>query len=191
MIDTELVPRIAQKIKAARLERGMTIQNLCDRTSLSKGLISKIENSRTVPSMPVFVSLIQALGISLKDFFEDMTYLTGKDFIHIKKSDYTKINKEVRPGFNYLHIISQSVASCTMKSVILTLNAETKGKPTLTDGFEFKYVLSGKCDYYINKEKLILEEGDSLYFDASKPHYPSNTSKQKVVMLVLYFLTLK
>ena len=191
MIDNEIVARIAQKMKAERLEKGLTIQNLCDRTSLSKGLISKIENSRTVPSMPVFVNLIQALGLSLKDFFEDMSYLNGKDFLHIKKKDYSKINKEDRPGFNYLHIISQGIPTSTLEAAILSLDPETTGQPTITDGYEFKYILSGKCEYHINNEKILLEEGDSIYFDASKPHYPINRSKQKVTMLVMYFLTIK
>jgi len=191
MIDTEVVAKIAQKIKAIRLEKGMTIQNLCDRTSLSKGLISKIENSRTVPSMPVFVSLIQALGITLKDFFEDLSYFSGKDYIHIKAKDYKVIDKEPRPGFNYLHIFSQSVGSCTLESVILTIEPKSIGKPTVTDGFEYKYILTGSCEYHIDKETIILEEGDSLFFDASKPHYPVNNSKQKISMLVFYFLTLK
>jgi transcriptional regulator with XRE-family HTH domain len=191
MIDTEVVSKIAQKMKAVRLEKGMTIQNLCDRTSLSKGLISKIENSRTIPSMPVFVNLIQALGVPLKDFFEDLTYLIGKDYIHVKAKDYSTIKKEDRPGFNYLHILSQSIGSCTLESAILTLDGKTSGKPTITDGFEYKYILRGTCEYTINSTKIVLEEGDSLFFDASKPHFPSNQSKQKVVMLVLYFLMLK
>ncbi len=191
MIDTEVVAKIAQKIKTVRLEKRMTIQNLCDRTALSKGLISKIENSRSIPSMPVFISLIQALGITLKDFFEDLTYLTGKDYIHIKASSYKAINKEDRPGFSYFHIFSQSIMSCTLESVILSLEPHTTGMPTLTDGYEYKYLLSGNCEYYINNEKIILEEGDSIYFDASKPHYPVNATDQKVTMLVLYFLTLK
>ncbi len=191
MIDTEIVARIAQKIKAIRLEKGLTIQNLCDRTSLSKGLISKIENSRTVPSMPVFVNLIQAMGISLKDFFDDITYLNGKDFIHIKRREYTSVTKEDRPGFNYLHIFSQGIPTSTAEATILTIDGETLGKPTVTDGFEYKYILAGQCEYFINNEKIYMEEGDSLYFDASKPHYPVNRAKQKVVMLVLYFLTIK
>jgi transcriptional regulator with XRE-family HTH domain len=185
MIDTEIVVKIGQKIKATRLEKGMTIQNLCDRTALSKGLISKIENSRTVPSMPVFISLIQALGITLKEFFEDLTYLPGKDYIHIKARDYKIINKEDRPGFHYLHIFSHSITNCNMETVILTLEPKSKKQPTVTDGLEYKYMLSGNCEYYINEEKILLEQGDSLFFDASKPHFPINNSKQKVSMLVV------
>ncbi|NJM26931.1 MAG: helix-turn-helix transcriptional regulator [Bacteroidia bacterium] len=67
-----------------RLEKNLTIQELANRSRVSKGLLSKVENSRTIPSLPVFVNLIQSLNISLKEFFEDMVLLNGKDYLHIK-----------------------------------------------------------------------------------------------------------
>ena len=78
-----------------------------------------------------------------------------------------------------------------METVLLSIKPNSKSKATTTDGFEFKYMVSGDCDYYIQDEKISLHEGDSLYFDASKPHYPLNTTKRKVIMLVFYFLTVK
>ncbi|MBX2944216.1 MAG: cupin domain-containing protein [Cyclobacteriaceae bacterium] len=71
---------------------------------------------------------------------------------------------------------------------MLTVKPGAKGRPTTSDGYEFKYLISGRCDYQINNEKITLEEGDSLYFDASVPHLPINTSGEKAVMLVVYFL---
>ncbi len=68
MINNEVVSRIAQKIRSTRLKKNLTIQELADRTKVTKGLLSKIENSRTIPSLPVFVQLIQSLDISLKEF---------------------------------------------------------------------------------------------------------------------------
>ncbi|MBX2944215.1 MAG: helix-turn-helix transcriptional regulator [Cyclobacteriaceae bacterium] len=85
MIDNEVVSRIAQKIRATRLEKNLTIQQLANRTKVSKGLLSKIENSRTLPSLPVFITLIQSLDISLKEFFSEMVLLNGKDYLVVKK----------------------------------------------------------------------------------------------------------
>jgi quercetin dioxygenase-like cupin family protein len=75
--------------------------------------------------------------------------------------------------------------------VLLTLEPGAKGKPTTTDGYEFKYILSGSCEYQINNEVILLEEGDSIYFDASIPHVPLNHSRKKVIMLVIYFILAK
>lgn len=188
MIDNEVVLRIAQKIRSTRLEKNMTIQQLATRTKVSKGLLSKIENSRTVPSLPVFITLIQSLDISLKDFFRDMVLVTGKNYLLVKKDQYASVEREGRTGFNYQYILSQTLTTCTLEAVLLELEPGATGRPSTTDGYEFKYIISGSCEYQINNETLALEEGDSIYFDASVPHLPINRSKRKVVMLVIYFI---
>jgi transcriptional regulator with XRE-family HTH domain len=188
MVDNEVVIRIAQKIRSTRLEKNMTIQQLATRTNVSKGLLSKIENSRTVPSLPVFVTLIQSLDISLKEFFRDIVLVNGKDYLLIKKDQYSAMEREGRVGFNYQHILSQTLTTCTMEAVILEVEPGAKGRPSTTDGYEFKYMISGSCEYQINDEMIVLEEGDSIYFDASLPHIPINNTKKKAVMLVMYFI---
>jgi transcriptional regulator with XRE-family HTH domain len=188
MVDNEVVIRIAQKIRSTRLEKNLTIQQLATRTNVSKGLLSKIENSRTVPSLPVFVTLIQSFDISLKEFFRDIVLVNGKDYLVVKKEQYTSMEREGRVGFNYQHILSQTLTTCTMEAVILDLEPGAKGRPSTTDGYEFKYMISGSCEYQINDETIVLDEGDSIYFDASLPHIPINRTRKKAVMLVMYFI---
>lgn len=188
MINNEIVSRIAQKIRSTRLEKNMTIQQLATKTNVSKGLLSKIENSRTVPSLPVFVTLIQSLDISLKEFFRDMVLTNGRDYVLVKKEEYASMEREGRSGFNYQFILSQTLTTCTMEAVILQLEPGATGRPSTTDGYEFKYIISGNCEYQINNETITLEEGDSIYFDASIPHLPINRSRRKVTMLVIYFI---
>jgi len=188
MIEHEITEGIAKKIKEIRLRQGVTLSDLSKRTVLSKGLLSKIENGRTIPSLPVFMNLAKALNTNPKDFFEESLLPEGKHYLHLKKNQYNPVSKENRNGFDYHFIFSQMVASCRMQIYLLTLKPKSEKKPTVTDGFEFKYVLHGRCDYHIGGEVLKLEKGDSLYFDASKPHMPVNNSKGNVVMLVLYFV---
>jgi transcriptional regulator with XRE-family HTH domain len=191
MIDNEVVARIAQKIRTTRLEKNMTIQQLANRTRVSKGLLSKIENSRTIPSLPVFISLIHSLDISLKDFFQEMVLLNGREYLLVKKQDYKRTEREGRNGFEYHHILSQNISTCTMEAVLLTVKPGAKGRPTTSDGYEFKHMISGSCEYLVADDKLLLEEGDSLYFDASVPHLPVNNSGRQATMLVIYFLVAK
>ena len=188
MIDPEITEGIAKKIKEIRLRQGVTLSDLSKRTILSKGLLSKIENGRTIPSLPVFMNLAKALNTNPKDFFEESLLPGGKNYLHLKKGRYESVNKEERHGFDYRFIFSQMLTSCRMQIYLLTLKPKSEKKTTVTDGFEFKYVLHGRCDYHISDEVLKLEQGDALYFDASKPHMPVNNSKGDVVMLVLYFV---
>ena len=64
---------LGTRIKKIRKERKMTLQALADRTGLTAGLLSKIENFRTIPSLPVLVGIAAALQIDLAALFEGMT----------------------------------------------------------------------------------------------------------------------
>ena len=56
-----------------------------------------------------------------------------------------------------------------------------------TDAFEFKYLLKGKVEYTIGEETYLMEEGDSLFFDAGDLHNPRNTGQEDALLLVIYF----
>jgi len=131
---------------------------------------------------------VQARDLSLKEFFEDLIFQNGKTYLHIPAHEYKPLVKEDRPGFSYQFIVAQTVPACAMEAVILTIEPNTTGQPTSTDGFELKYILSGSCDYQIQNEEVHLATGDTIYFDATRPHRPINRSTKPVVMLVIYFL---
>ena len=170
MIDNQVVSRIAQKIRNTRLEKNLTVHEPAVRTQVSKGLISKIENMRTIPSLPVLITLIHSLGISLKEFFEDMGLVNGKAYLLVRKDQYTPLGGEHRSGLSCQFILSQNVTHCTMEVVHVALEPGTRGKLPSSAGYEFKYILSGKCHVEVNDEHLEMEEGDSIYLDASTLH---------------------
>jgi mannose-6-phosphate isomerase-like protein (cupin superfamily) len=134
---------------------------------------------------------VNTLQVPLKDFFEGMELPNGKDYLLVKASDQQALQKEDREGFDYKFILAQQLAPATMEVALLSVKAGAKSRATQTDGFEMKYILSGRCDYFIGEEKISLEEGDTLYFDASKPHMPVNRGPGPVVMLVVYLLTMR
>jgi transcriptional regulator with XRE-family HTH domain len=188
MVDNQIVSRIAQKIRSTRLEKNLTIQELATRTHVSKGLLSKIENSRTIPSLPVFVTLIQSLEISLKEFFHDMVLVNGKGYLIVKKDQYTPVKQERAPGLEYFYILSQSITNCMMEIGIFKLDENVKTKATSFHGYEFLYVLSGSCEYNFGGDALVLSEGDSIYIDASVLHAARNNEKEKAVLLSIHFI---
>jgi transcriptional regulator with XRE-family HTH domain len=187
MIDHEMTDAIAKKIREIRQQQGVTLHDLSKRTVLSKGLLSKIENGRTIPSLPVFMNLAKALNTNPKDFFEDYSS-RRKQFLHIKRNEYQSSKKEGRGGFEYDFIFSQMLPFCRMQACLLTVEPKSEMKTTISDGYEFKFMLHGKCDYYIGDHVIKFEKGDSLYFDASTPHMPVNKTKGDAIMLVFYFL---
>lgn len=184
----EIISTIARKLKKERLERGFTIQYVSEKSGLSKGLISKIENSRTIPSMPVFFAILKSMSLSPALFFESIDYHNDEIFHVVRSSEHQPIQKENRPGFHYHYIMSQQVHDINMEVVLLELEPKARGIATATDGFEFKYLLQGKVNYRIDNKNITLEPGDTIFFDASLPHRPENQASEKAVLLVFYFM---
>ena len=54
---------IGGKIKSLRQDRNYTLQDLTDKTGLSKPLISQIENNRVVPPVATLLKLARALAL--------------------------------------------------------------------------------------------------------------------------------
>lgn len=178
---------IGSKIKSIRNQKNLSLKELSNQSKISKSLLSKIENSRTIPSLPVFINILESLEVAPKDFFEDMYLKDDHNFVVVKKEDRKEIEKEDRAGFKYHSIINQSLLNLNVDIVHLTVEPHAEYQPTSTDGYEFKIVLSGSIEYIIGEESTMLEEGDSIFFDARIPHYPK-AGQETVQLLVIYFM---
>ncbi|SEE49551.1 Transcriptional regulator, contains XRE-family HTH domain [Tenacibaculum sp. MAR_2010_89] len=181
---------IGKRIKEIRKKQNTTISNLASNAGVSNGLISRIENGRTIPSLPVFLELISALDIDASTFFEGIEKRTGAKYIHVKKEEQQLIEKEVEAkGFTYFQIFGKSMHAVGFEAVMLTVSPNSKREKVITDAWEFKYIIKGTCTYLIDTTEVIVSEGDSLYFNGRLPHVPVNTSDEDCIMLVLYFFS--
>lgn len=62
---------IGTKIKALRLKNNLTLKELASRCELTTGFLSQLEHNVSSPSIQTLENIIEALGSSLKDFFND------------------------------------------------------------------------------------------------------------------------
>lgn len=187
-MEEDILIQISNRIKERRREKNITVHELATRANVSKGLISQIENSRSIPSLIVLIEIIKALEIDLNEFFKD---IRSKDsslpFLIKRKTDYDHFEKEHAIGFHYQRIFTQSIAQSTVDIVILELEPDANRPLVETDAFEYKYVLYGEIEYQFNEEKIKLNQGDSMLFDGRIPHTPKNSGNQTAGMLVIYF----
>ena len=86
---------IGLKIKNLRQLKNLTQEELADRCELTKGYISQLENNLTSPSIETLKDLLNALGTTFGEFFEETTQDTQvvfkKDEYIQKKTDSTSI----------------------------------------------------------------------------------------------------
>jgi quercetin dioxygenase-like cupin family protein len=55
-----------------------------------------------------------------------------------------------------------------------------------TDAYECKYVLRGQIEYQVEKERFILGEGDTIFFDGRLKHRLRNLGKNSALILIVY-----
>lgn len=187
-MEEDVLIQIGHSIKERRREKNITIQELADKANVSKGLISQIENCRTIPSLMVLIEIIKALDIDLNVFFKNINHTANKNPVLVKRRDeYEAFEKEHAIGFNYHRIFTKAISSSTVDIVLLELEPDARRPMVQTEAFEYKYVVSGQVEYQFNDESYQLNTGDSILFDGRLPHTPINLGNSKATMLVVYF----
>ncbi|HEX5154903.1 MAG TPA: XRE family transcriptional regulator [Parafilimonas sp.] len=187
-----IIIQISNRLKEVRTEKKMTLQELAGKAGVTKGLISQIENSRTIPSLTVLMNIIKELNLDLNAFFNTIEF--EKKPLHVmvkKKSSYQPFEKENAKGFLYQRILSTNIEDEHIDIVLLRLQKNARRGMVKTNAYEYKYLITGKVEYTIGKEKYLLEEGDSIFFDARQMHIPKNVGTTDAVMLAVYFFTSK
>jgi len=187
-MNEELILLLGDKIKTKRTQKNITLEQLAGKAGVSKGLISQIENNRTVPSLPVLFNIIHSLDEDLKTFFEDMHDSINKgNVLIIRKGQEKLFEKEPVKGFSYKRILTRSIATQAADVVLLELKKNAGRKQMITtDAFECKYILKGKVEYQVEKEIFELEEGDTLFFDGRARHRLRNIGPAEAAILVIY-----
>ncbi|MEB2774354.1 XRE family transcriptional regulator [Algoriphagus sp. D3-2-R+10] len=187
-MEHEVIVQISNKIKSIRKEKGMTLQDVADHAGVTKGLISQIENSRTIPSLLVLIQIIKALEVDLDSFFTELDLHTRESPILIqRKSAYERFEKEAASGYEYFRIFTKKVKQSTIDIVLLEIQPGSTRDFVQTDAFEYKFIISGSVRYVFRDQEIDLESGDSMLFDGRLEHNPVNVGDIPVHMLVVYF----
>jgi transcriptional regulator with XRE-family HTH domain len=183
-----LALNIGAKIKGLRKDRQFTLQDLSNKTGLSKPLLSQVENSLVIPPLPTLLKISKALKVPMTHFLteenERVLVVRGKEIGAAPKRFI-----EGRDPTSYTY--SSLVAGKTHKKmeplyVEFSQVAKDKVTPLSHHGEEFIYVLEGQLEVLYENSSVSLEPGDSLYLDARIPHgYRSLTKKRTRAIMVV------
>lgn len=183
-----ILAEIGEKIRKIRKEKDLTVQMVASRAGVSKGLISRIENNRTVPSVPVLIAIIKGLECSLSSFFGDIDRYDLEKVI-IRKADELKSRAEITSDhLRKYPIIDKSVPESLIRTSILELKPAGKIDYPSQKGFSFQYILEGQLHYIIEETSYNLNAGDSLYFDARQAHSIENKGAISARLLAVDFV---
>lgn len=173
--------QIGKKIKRLRLKKGLTQEELGERTDLSKGYISQLERDLNSPSIETLFTLLEVLGSTPKDFFDDEQEEQKVVYTDEDQTIFTDEDKKYR-----IQWLIPTSNEKEIEPVILTFeqNGEFKQfEPSLSE--TFIYVLTGRVRLVLGKEEYIATEGNAVYFDASDTHQLFNAHAGKTELLLV------
>jgi transcriptional regulator with XRE-family HTH domain len=170
---------IGREVRAFRKKLGITVADLAAATNLSLGMLSKIENGITSPSLTTLQALSRALGVPVTAFFR--RFEEERSVVFVKAGEGIEIERRgTRAGhqYNLLGHVDASTSGVVVEPYLITLSANSDVFPTFQhEGMEFLYMLEGEVVYRHGSHLFRMLPGDSLFFDADAPHGPEELTK--------------
>ncbi|HQU68536.1 MAG TPA: cupin domain-containing protein [Albidovulum sp.] len=172
--ERNLEAAIGREVRNFRRQRGMTVADLAGLTGLSIGMLSKIENGNTSPSLTTLQVLSHAFSVPVTAFFK--SYEEWREAQHVKSGEHIEIERRGTRAGHKCHIlghIGSNSSGVVVEPYIITLTTQSDTFPAFQhEGLELLYMLEGEVDYRHGDQVFPLKPGDSLFFDADAPHGP-------------------
>lgn len=169
---------IGEKIKQLRVKNNLTQQELADRCELSKGFISQVENNLTSPSIVTLMDILETLGVSAKDFFNDNIndrVVFGEEEVFIRED--TEMGNKIR-------WLIPSALKNKIEPILLTLSKNGRSQLCYPfDGEVFGYVIRGSVILHLGEQLIKIKTGESFYHSADFEHYLENDSRYETEVL--------
>lgn len=168
--------KIGNKVRALRQQKRLTLQELSNRTSLSKPLLSQIENEQVVPPLATLLKIAKGLNIGIHYFFEDED--NRQKYVLTKREDVREDNHVLRNVVNasrpYLyHSLAQGLRCKHMEPFLIEFEKGDWDDKLLVKhegDEEFLHVIEGELELHYNTEVIHLRTGDSIYYDSGQAH---------------------
>jgi transcriptional regulator with XRE-family HTH domain len=181
---------IGRKIRDLRKKAHLILQDISDRTGLSKPLLSQIEKGMVSPPIATLLKISKALDLNISYFFQSDGSEARITLVRRKESravDSRYFGRE-ESGY-YYEALAYKKAQKYMEPFLVEFKRKKAEKLSFLshEGEEFLYVLQGTLEFTTEEQKFILYEGDSLYFESSIPHaYRALENRNAKALTVVY-----
>ena len=164
---------IGEKVRALRLRKKMALVELGRHTGLSAALLSKIERSNIYPPLPTLLRIAMVFGVGLDYFFRDESKRQVASIV--RRAERQRFPDQPDGGvvsyfFESLDFTANERKLNAYYAEFQPVSPEEAAAPHVHAGVEFLHVLSGRLVIAIGRSEHELDEGDSIYFDATVPH---------------------
>jgi len=189
---------VPKRLRAAREERKIGVREMARRLDVTASAISQIETGRTRPSVSMLYAMVQELGMSLDELFEQgdgggasapsaaegaptPAVSDGDDTSGVQRADArTKLVLET--GVRWERLTPSAAGDVDFLFVTYPPGSATSVDGSLMRhaGHEYGLVLSGELEVTVGFDRHVLQAGDSITFASTTPHLLRNATDQPV-----------
>ena len=168
---------IGKQVRTQRKRLNLTVAALAKQAQLSTGMLSKIENGQTSPSLATLTALANALQVPVTSFFRG--YEEQRDVTFIKAGEGLPIERRGSGAGHQYQLLGHTIGKpYNIEPYLITIDDESAVFPVFQHaGMELIYMLEGSVSYRHADQIYILQPGDTLFFDAEATHGPDELLK--------------
>jgi len=165
----EQIKQIAERLVGLRDALEISAEEMAGSCNLTTEEYLRLETGTVDISVSILHSIAQAYGI-------EMTTLMFGDEPKMSSYFVTRRGKGVAVERTKAYKYQSLAAGFSKRKAdpfMVTVHPKPEGEPIYLNshvGQEYNYVISGRLLIQINGKDLILEEGDSIYFNSELPH---------------------
>ncbi len=164
---------IGSKIKELRKAKKLTLQSVARETGFSPALISQIENNNVSPPIATLSKIARFFDVKISHFFDEEE--VDCKYEVVRKADRREVNRVISvagTGHGYTYeALSFRKRNKKMEPFVVTVEKRPEEETLYShDGEEFLLILSGQAEILLEDERILLDEGDAVYFDATLRH---------------------
>ncbi|MDG9883400.1 helix-turn-helix domain-containing protein [Pseudomonas putida CSV86] len=171
------------RLKLLRKKLGITLEVLADKAGMTKSYLSKVERGLNTPSIAAALKLARALNVNVEELFaEDAPNQARYSLVRSGERQPLAGSGE-GPGYA---VLANQIGQRSLLPFLISPPmdfSDSTFKEHL--GEEFLFVHEGRVEVDFMNERVILERGDALYFNAQTPHRLRSLGEQPAQLLVV------
>ena len=182
----------AQRLRAERERRGLSLRELARRLEISPSALSQIETGRSRPSVGTLYAIVSELDLSLDELFgsQRAAVAAARADAGAEESGATLVQRrdtrkgiDLESGVRWERLTPTAEPDADFLYVVYEVGGASSREGTHMRhmGREYGVVLSGRLRVTIGfDEEHELGPGDSIAFESSRPHRLENAGDEPV-----------
>ena len=166
--------KLGARVRKFREERELSLEQLAEAAGVSTDMLKSLEEDNIYPSLAPLQKIARAMNIRLGTFMDDVGV---NDPLVVRKAEQDtdlamQKSKGKKAAFIY-HSLGKGKADRNMEPFYIEITPEPEEDRTFSShqGEEFIVVVKGKILLRYGQKEMVLEAGDSAYYNSAVPHY--------------------